>query len=165
YGAESIFQAITETHADRLGHGYSLFDTNKILDPSIKDKQAYVDDLSSFIADKRIMIEICLTSNLQTNPELEDIKNHSFGKMLEKRIATSLCTDNRLVSNTTVSNEIKLALENFEITPRILKDIIAYGFTKGFYPGTYVEKRNYAKQVMNYYDSIAKKYNIEVDER
>ncbi len=161
YGAESIFQSITELHADRLGHGYFLFDTDKICDTEIVDKDRYVNDLSSYIADKRITIEVCLTSNMQTNPELTDITQHSFKKMLDRRVAATFCTDNRLISNTTVSKEWRLALDNFDFNNKTLKDYIAYGFKKNFYPGSYVEKREYARDVMRYYDKIAKKYGVD----
>ena len=160
YGAESIFQAITDCYADRIGHGYSLFDSELIVHPKIKDKKKYIQNLASFIADKRITIEVCLTSNLQTNPDLKDIKDHHFKDMLENRMATTICTDNRLVSNTTVTDEYKLATDNFDIPVKILKDIVAYGFKKSFHSGSYVEKREYAKRAMNYFDQIAKKHNI-----
>lgn len=160
YGAESIFQAITELYADRIGHGYYLFNPNKILDTTIKDKDKYITDLASYIADKRVVIEVCLTSNMQTNPEIKDIKNHNFRHMLDHRMAVTICTDNTLVSNTTVSNEYKIALDNFNIPLKRLKDIVAYGFKKSFHAGLYVEKRSYAKQCMIYFDKIVKKHNI-----
>lgn len=160
YGAESIFQAITDLHADRVGHGYYLFDTEKIEEPSIKDKKKYVDNLASYIADKRITIEVCLTSNLQTNPKLKSLKDHSFKEMLQRRVAATFCTDNRLVSNTTVSKEWRLALDHFEFTQNTIKDYIAYGFKKNFFPGNYVEKRQYARSIMKYYDKVAKKHGL-----
>ncbi len=160
YGAESIFQAITDLNADRIGHGFYLFDTKKISDPLIKNKQKYVEDLSSFIADKRVTIEVCLTSNLQTNPALKNIKDHSLAKMLDKKISTTICTDNRLISNTTVTDEVKLAVRNFKISPKQLKNMIVYGFKRSFYPGSYSEKREYARQVMTYYETIAKKHKV-----
>jgi adenosine deaminase len=70
YGPESIFQAITNCHADRIGHGTWLFSTEQIRDPEIMDKQSYVDRLVRYIADRRITVEVCLTSNLQTIPSL-----------------------------------------------------------------------------------------------
>ncbi|MDA8409845.1 MAG: adenosine deaminase family protein [Treponema sp.] len=161
YGAESIFQAITDLHADRLGHGYYLFDLEKVTDPEIEDKGRYVEDLASFIADQRVTIEVCLTSNLQTNPDLTDLRRHSFGKMLERRLSVSLCTDNRLVSNTSVSKEIRLALDSFDIGPSMLKDIIVYGFKRSFYPGPYAEKRNYVRRAITHYEAVAAKYGIE----
>lgn len=160
YGAESVFEAITECYADRIGHGYSLFSPELIKDPQIKDKNKYINDLTSFMADKRTVIEVCLTSNLQTNPSIKNIQSHKFKNMLENRMATTICTDNRLVSNTTVSKEFKLALDNFDIPIKRLKDIVAYGFKKGFYPGSYVEKRNYAKINMQYFDKIALEHGI-----
>ena len=160
YGAESIFQAITDLYADRIGHSYYLFDKNKVVHPDIKNKEKYIKDLSSYMADKRTVIEVCLTSNLQTNPEIKDIKDHSFGYMFENRFATTICTDNRLVSNTTVSREYNLLLDNFDVPVKRLKDIVAYGFKKSFYPGHYVEKRAYAKKVMQYFDKVANEHGI-----
>lgn len=160
YGAESIFQAVTDCYADRIGHGYSLFMPNRIVDPEITDKNTYIKELASFLADKRTVIEVCLTSNMQTNPEIKSLKEHKFKDMLANRMATTICTDNRLVSNTTVSNEFRLAVDNFEIPLKRLKDIVAYGYKKSFYPGHYVEKRNYAKTTMQYFDKVALKHGI-----
>lgn len=160
YGAESVFEAITECYADRIGHGYSMFIPEMIQDPAIRDKQKYIRDLASYIADKRIAIEVCLTSNLQTNPALTDIRQHKFKDMLESRIATVICTDNRLVSDTTVSKEYQLALDHFDIPLKRLKDMVAYGFKKSFFPGSYVEKREYAKLCLQYFDRVASKYGF-----
>lgn len=160
YGAESVFEAITECFADRIGHGYSLFIPQMIKDQRIEDKNRYIEHLASFIADKRIAIEVCLTSNLQTNPAIGSIKNHKFQAILDHRIATTLCTDNRLVSNTTVSNEYRLALDNFDISFNRLKDIVADGFKKSFFGHDYVNKRIYAKDCMNYFNQVAKKFDL-----
>lgn len=160
YGAESIFQAVTDCYADRIGHGYSLFMPDRIVDPEILDKDKYIKELSSFLADKRTVIEVCLTSNMQTNPAITSLKEHKFKNMLENRMATTICTDNRLVSNTTVTNEFKLAVNNFDIPLKRLKDIVAYGYKKSFYPGHYVDKRNYAKTTMQYFDKVALKHGI-----
>jgi adenosine deaminase len=158
YGAESIFQAITECYADRIGHGYYLFDENKISDPSISDKKKYISELISFVADKRTTIEVCLTSNLQTNPEIKTIKDHNFKHMLANRMSVTICTDNRLVSDTTVSKEFQLAVDNFDIPVKHLKDVVAYGFKKSFFHGSYIDKRNWGKNVMQYFDKVAKKH-------
>lgn len=160
YGAESIFEALTLCYADRLGHGYSLFSPELIADPTITDKLAYSQHLASFIADRRIAIEVCLTSNLQTNPSIGHIQNHNFQYMLQHRIATVICTDNRLVSSTTLSDEYKLALDNFPMPIKRLKDMVAYGFKKNFFPDTYVKKRAYAKHSLEYFDTVARKYGL-----
>ncbi len=158
YGPESIFQAITELHADRIGHGYHLFSPERIQTPTIRNRDEYIRRLAQYIAERRVTLEVCLTSNLQTMPELKSIREHALSKMLLARLSVTLCTDNRTVSNTTVSNEIDLALKNFNIGPKQLKNIIIYGFKRSFFPGSYNEKRNYVRQVIDYYETVAKKY-------
>lgn len=154
YGPSSIFQAITECHAERIGHGLFLFDATKVDDDSCPDKEKYVDELSQYIADRRVTIEVCLTSNLQTNPALKNLEQHSFKKMIERELSTSICTDNRTVSKTTVTNEIKLVLQNFDMNPRTLKNIIVYGFKRSFFPDRYAKKREYVRKCIDYYEKL-----------
>ena len=155
YGPESIFQAIGNLHADRIGHGTWLFDESKITARRITDRTAYVERLAQFIADKRITIEVCLTSNQQTVPEFSaDLRQHPFREMRKRRLSTTLCTDNRLVSNTTVSNEIQRAVEAFGLTDREVLDILLYGFKRSFFPGTYLEKRAYVRETIDFADSV-----------
>ncbi|MCZ6818769.1 MAG: adenosine deaminase family protein [Calditrichaeota bacterium] len=156
YGAPSIFQAITELHADRIGHGFYLFDESKIDDPRIKDKQRYINELAQYIAEHRVTIEVNLTSNLQTIPTLKTLKNHSFHKMLEYELSTTICTDNRTVSKTTVTNELVLALQNFNLSPRQLKNVIVYGFKRSFFPDNYSKKRQYVRRCIDYYEHVVK---------
>lgn len=154
YGPESIFQAITDLHADRIGHGTWLFDTQKVLNPRIADPKAYVDALVRFIADRRITLEICLTSNLQTLPALASLADHPFRKMLESRLSATICTDNRLISRTTVSDEIALAVQAFGIDLGQLRNLLIYGFKRSFFPGPYLEKRAYVRQAIDYLDRV-----------
>ncbi len=160
YGPESIFQALTDLHADRIGHGLHLFDESMISDDSIADKQQFLTGLQQFIADKRVTLEVCLTSNLQTSPQIPDIRQHSLSKMLESKLSVSFCTDNRLVSHTSVSNEILLALRNFDISPKLLKNIIIYGFKRSFYYGDYRKKREYVRSIIDYYDRLEKRFGV-----
>ncbi len=155
YGPESIFQAIGNLHADRIGHGTWLFDASKITGRRVADPQAYVERLAQFIADKRITIEVCLTSNQQTVPELgADLSRHPFAEMRKRRLSTTFCTDNRLVSNTSVSNEIARAIEAFGLTDREVRDALIYGFKRSFFPGTYLEKRAYVREMINFADRV-----------
>ncbi len=160
YGPESIFQAITDLHADRIGHGYHLFSADKVTSPQVRDPQAYVEALARYIADRRITIEVCLTSNLQTNPEIGDLSRHAFGKMLEHRLSATLCTDNRLVSHTTVTRELELAVRTFRMTARQLRSTIIYGFKRSFYPGSYAEKRAYVRQVIDRFDQVMENHPV-----
>jgi adenosine deaminase len=160
YGPESIFQAITDLHADRIGHGLHIFDADMIGGNPPQGKERYVENLVNYIAERRVTIEVCLTSNLQTAPHITDIRAHSFKKMIERKMSVALCTDNRIVSHTNVCNEYRLALDNFDIDSSMLKDIIAYGFKRSFYYHAYMDKRKYVRQVLNYYESLEKKYGI-----
>jgi adenosine deaminase len=154
YGPESIFQAIGDLHADRIGHGTWLFNEDKI-QASISNKKAYVESLVQFVADKRITLEVCLTSNQQTVPEIaSDLSKHPFAEMRKRKLSTTFCTDNRLVSNTTVSREIGRAVEAFDLTAREVRDSLIYGVKRSFFPGSYLEKRQYVRQFIDFVDRI-----------
>ena len=162
YGPESIFQAITECYADRIGHGTSLFNADQIRDPLIQDRQAYVDRLVQYIADRRITVEVCLTSNLQTMPTLRSLQDHPFKKMFDARFSATLCTDNRLISGTTVSREVELAVKTFDLGPKELGDLLIYGFKRSFFPGPYLEKRDYVRRVIDYRDEVLARHGLKI---
>jgi adenosine deaminase len=165
YGPESIFQAITKLHADRIGHGMRLFDPDHIRDDSITDRNQYIRRLVNYIADNRTTIEVCLTSNMQTAPDLTRVADHSLGRMLDEKLSVSFCTDNRLVSHTTVTDEIQLALDSFDISPKQLKNIIVYGFKRSFSFKQYPEKREYVRKVINYYEKLEREFGLSGDGR
>jgi adenosine deaminase len=154
YGPESIFQAITSLNADRIGHGYHLFSPDLIRRGL--DSEKYSEDLAGFIAERRVTIEVCITSNLQTNPSIGSIQQHVFRKMLERKLSATLCTDNRLVSHTTVCNEFRIAVDAFEMTRAQLRNTIIYGFKRSFFPDDYVSKRAYVRRVIDQYDKVVK---------
>jgi adenosine deaminase len=97
---------------------------------------------------------------MQTVPELKDIREHSLAKMLAHKLSLTICTDNRLVSHTTVTRELELALSNFDIPPDQLKDIIIYGFKRSFYYQPYPEKRKYVRKVIDYYEKLEKEHGV-----
>ncbi len=160
YGPESIFQAITKIHADRIGHGLRLFRADMIYSDAVTDRDRYVRDLVNYIADKRITVEVCLTSNLQTCPDLRSVADHSLGDMLERNLSLCICTDNRLVSNTSVTREIELAVDGFSIAPKQLKNIMIYGFKRSFFYRPYQVKRQWVRQITNYYERLEEQYGI-----
>lgn len=158
YGPESIFQAITDLHAERIGHGTYLLEPDAVSDANIMDKQFYVQQLGEFIADRRITLEICLSSNLQTNPHMKSLQDHTFGRLRQHRLSTTICTDNRTVSDTTVTRELELAIQCTNMSRRELKSIIIYGFKRSFFPGSYSRKRAYVRQVIDYYDTVERQF-------
>ncbi len=158
YGPESIFQAITQCHANRIGHGTFLFAPEHIQDPGIEDAEAYSENLAEYIASQRITIEVNLTSNLQTTPSLKTIERHPLRNMLERDMSVSICTDNRLVSNTTVTKEIQLAVEHLPVCRKRLRNMVVAGFKGSFFRGSYSEKRNYVRNVLNRYEALEAEY-------
>lgn len=157
YGPESIFQAITKLNTDRIGHGTHLYSSEQVQDD---DPERYVRQLAEYIADRRITIEVCITSNLQTMPNLRGVENHPFGRMVRDQLSVTLCTDNRLVSLTTVTKEIQEAVQAFDLTPKELRNLTFHGFKRSFYPGTYREKRGYVRQIIDFYDRVAAEHGV-----
>jgi len=158
YGPQSIFEAITLLHAERIGHGTHLYAWEQVED---EDPHRYVREISEYIADRRILIEVCITSNLQTMPELgQVVDRHPLGRMVADRLSVTLCTDNRLVSNTTVSRELGLAVAAFDLQPGDLRNMILHGFKRSFFPGSYKEKRAYVRNVIDFYDRIAAEHGV-----
>ena len=76
----------------------------------------------------------------------------------QHRLSTTICTDNRTVSNTTVTRELMLAVEHLGLDLHDLKSIIIYGFKRSFWPGTYLEKRAYVREVIDYYEKMEKEH-------
>ena len=155
YGPESIFRAITDCYANRIGHGTWLFAHEMIKDPSITDREAYCDQLAEYIASQRITLEVCLTSNTQTHPKMRDLPRHPLRQMLDHDLSISLCTDNRLVSHTTVTNELLQGVQQLKMTPRELRNVVLAGFKGSFFPGTYREKRQFVRQVIDRYEALS----------
>jgi adenosine deaminase len=154
YGPESIWQAITQCHANRIGHGTFLFAWDMIRDPSITDRRGYVEDLANYIAGQRIGIESCPTSNLQTTPSLKSIADHPIKKMIEWGLSVSVCTDNRLVSNTTVTRELELVCNHARLSRRSLRNLVIAGFKGSFFPGSHNEKRVFVQAVVERYREL-----------
>lgn len=160
YGPESIFSAITDCYANRIGHGTNLFRLDMIKDKTVKDKKKYIQSLADYLASGRIGIEVCLTSNLQTNPSIKTVKKHPIKEMIKHGISVSVNTDNRLISNTTVTKEMKLLVENIPLRPHELKNIVIAGFKGGFFPCSYVEKRAFVRRAIDRYNTLAREYGI-----
>ncbi len=158
YGPSSIFQAITQCHADRIGHGTHLFASDLVEHIPSSERETYTEALVHYIAERRITIEVCPTSNLQTIPSIGDIQHHPVKRMLAERLSLTVCTDNRLVSHTTVTQELEKLVKAFSVDAHILRDIIVYGFKRSFSPLPYVEKRAYVRKVIDFYERLEKKW-------
>ena len=109
FGKESIWQAIQWCGAHRIGHATHLLE-----DIILNEDGAVVGfgDLAQYILDKRIPLEICLLSNLHTGA-VDKLENHPFGILFKEKFRVTLNTDDRLMSNTSMTNEFLLAIKYF----------------------------------------------------
>jgi adenosine deaminase len=107
FGLPSIWQAIQWCGADRLGHGVRIVDdiTGTSSDPVLGRLAAYV-------RDKRIPLELCPSSNVQTGAA-PSIAEHPIGLLHDLRFRVTVNTDNRLMSGTSMSREMTLLAEAF----------------------------------------------------
>lgn len=118
YGPDSIEQALTYCGAHRIGHGTRLFERP---------------DLMRYVVDRRIPLEVCLTSNEQTGA-VESVAKHPLANYLAAGVRASLCTDNRLVSGTTLSREYERAYNELGLSIAQLKSLSINGFKSAFVP-------------------------------
>ena len=118
FGPSSIHQAIHYCSANRIGHGTKLYEDIELM---------------NYVNDHRIALEICLTSNNQVR-SVDSIEVHPFKKYFDEDIRVTLNTDNRLISNTTLTDEYLLAVETFNLTKQDLRTIIINGFKGAFLP-------------------------------
>ncbi|MBN1647341.1 MAG: adenosine deaminase [Spirochaetales bacterium] len=127
FGIESIWQALQICGAHRIGHATRLREDMVVVGSRIEQ----LGSLSQFVIDKRIPLEMCLSSNIQTGaaPSLDE---HPFGLYYRNNFRVCLCTDNRLMSNTTLSKEMELAAKHFNLTFRDLEKITINSMKSAF---------------------------------
>src|SRR5688500_11579196 len=126
FGLPSIWQAIQWCGADRLGHGVRIVDgiTGGSLRPDSRlpssvtasggteSAPPVLGRLASYVRDKRIPLELCPSSNVQTGA-VASIAEHPIGLLHDLRCRVTVNTDNRLMSGTSMSREMTLLTEAF----------------------------------------------------
>ena len=117
-GAESVRQAVHLCGAHRLGHATRL----------IEDES-----LTGYVNDRRIALEVCLTSNVQTHAT-ESFDAHPVRQYYDRGMNVVLNTDNRLMSGTTLTDEYLLAARHHGFTFDELSRIAVNGFASAFIP-------------------------------
>jgi len=107
YGLPSIWEAIQICGAERLGHGVRIID-----DIDFSGDKPKLGALASYVRDRRIPLELCPTSNLQTGAA-KTYSEHPIGILAKLRFRVTLNTDNRLMSRTSMSNEMSECVKSF----------------------------------------------------
>ncbi len=141
FGKESIWQAIQWCGAHRIGHATRLME-----DITMKGSEVVkLGTLAQYVLDKRIPLEICLTSNLHTGA-VKNLRSHPFGTLFKSHFRVTLNTDDRLMSHITLTDEYLAAAETFGLTLDDLEKITINAMKSAFLP--YDERLRYIYEVL-----------------
>jgi len=129
FGKESIWQAIQYCGAHRIGHGTRLIDDIAVAD----GKAVKLGDLAQYVLDKRIPLEICLLSNVHTGAA-RSLSEHPFKILYQEKFRVTLNTDNRLMSDTTMTKEFEAAQDTFGLSLDDFEKITINAMKSAFLP-------------------------------
>ncbi|HXH55742.1 adenosine deaminase [Iamia sp.] len=107
FGLPSIWEAVQICGAERLGHGVRIIDDITVTDDGVRLGQ-----LASFIRDRRVPLEMCPTSNVNTGV-CDTIAEHPIGLLRRLRFRVTVNTDNRLMSGTSMTEEMSHLVDAF----------------------------------------------------
>lgn len=126
FGLPSIWQAIQWCGADRLGHGVRIVD-------DIDLESGSLGRLAAYVRDKRIPLELCPSSNIQTGAA-SSIGTHPLGLLRKLRFRVTVNTDNRLMSGTSMSREMSLLVDAFGYDWSVLQWLTVNAMKSAFIP-------------------------------
>ncbi|GAB2885853.1 adenosine deaminase [Nocardioides pacificus] len=129
FGLPSIWEAIQWCGADRLGHGVRIIDDITVHD----DGTVELGKLAAYVRDKRIPLEMCPASNVQTGAAAS-IAEHPIGLLSELRFRVTVNTDNRLMSGTSMTAEMWSLVEAFGYTLHDLRWFTINAMKSAFLP-------------------------------
>lgn len=110
FGLPSIWEAVQFCGAERLGHGVRIVDD---IDPGSGLGSEKLGRLATYIRDRRIPLELCPTSNVNTGV-VPSIADHPIGMLRRLRFRVTVNTDNRLMSNTSMTKEMQKLHDAFD---------------------------------------------------
>jgi adenosine deaminase len=140
YGPPSIAQALHYCGAHRLGHGVRLREDG---------------DLLNYVNDHRIPIECCPSSNVQTGA-VQDMASHPFKFYLDFGLRVTINTDNRLMTDTTVTKELTEVVREFGLTLKDVRNVLVGGFKSAFL--TFHDRAQLIRKVQNETDEIIARF-------
>jgi adenosine deaminase len=129
FGPDSVHQAIHKCGAHRIGHGTRLVESG---------------DLLNYVNDHRIALEVCPSSNVQTRAATS-WETHPVDFYVDYGLRVTINTDNRLMSDTTVTKELHLCHKHYGWSLQTIKEIIIAGFKSAFMP--YREKSDLLAEI------------------
>jgi adenosine deaminase len=135
FGPSSIHQAVHYCGAHRIGHGTRL-----------KEDQ----DLMNYINNHRITMEVCLTSNWHTYT-VKSLKEHPLRYYYDRGIRVTLNTDNRLMSDTTLTKEFRIARDLFNFQLHDFREVTIIAMKAAFLP--HLERKEMIKNIANEMES------------
>lgn len=136
FGLPSIWEAIQWCGADRLGHGVRIVDdiaVDSSLPLSEAAASAKIGQLAQYVRDKRIPLEMCPSSNVQTGAA-PSIESHPIGLLRQLHFRVTVNTDNRLMSDTSMSKEMRLLVDAFGYTWQDLRWLTINAMKSAFIP-------------------------------
>lgn len=136
YGPASIHQAIHVCGSHRIGHGTRLREDG---------------DLLNYVNDHRIPLEVCLSSNVQTRA-VNDYKSHPLKFYFDFGLRVTINTDNRLITNTTMTTEFERAVDTFKFDIWQVRQLIINGFKSAFLP--FHERQLLLREISEQLDSL-----------
>ena len=149
YGPDSIHQALHYCGAHRIGHGTRLREDGGLL---------------NYVNDHRVPLEVCLSSNAQTKA-VKSLSDHPLRFYYDLGLRVTLNTDNRLITDTTMTKEYMVAHKHFCFSGKDVLEMVINGIKSAFIPYEYKRHllRKTKKQVMdmilNYIEKKRKKIN------
>jgi adenosine deaminase len=147
YGPESIHQALHQCGAHRIGHGTRLREDG---------------DLLNFINDHRIPLEVCLTSNIQTKA-CDDFDSHPLPFYLSYGLRCTINTDNRLITDTSVTEEFWRAVQHYKLNLADVRKLTLNGFKSAFMP--YRKKTTVLNRAARDFDKLVEDYERETGKK
>ncbi|MCV7193281.1 adenosine deaminase [Mycolicibacterium brumae] len=129
FGLPSIHEALAFCGADRLGHGVRIVDD--ITDDPASGRR--LGRLAALVRDNRVPLEMCPSSNVQTGA-VASIAEHPFDLLARLRFRVTVNTDNRLMSDTTLSQEMARLVEAFGYGWTDLQRFTINAMKSAFYP-------------------------------
>ena len=127
FGVASIWQALQLCGAHRLGHATRLTDDMTIVDGKI----VKLGTLAQYILNRRIPLEMCLSSNVHTGA-VRSMAEHPFRLYFERGFRVTINTDDRLMSDTSMTKEFGIAVEEFGLGVKDLEKITVNAMKSAF---------------------------------